>query len=156
MKRLLVATLFLLPSFGGAHDEGHGPKLSDQPKQGGKVAPVIAAADASRGAKASLIYKSEIVKNEDGTIKVFLYDSKMNPLPEAHLGNFGKTAKATVEHIKRDKIVKKTEFPLELKEGVFQGNLGEKPKTPTFNVDVKMTEGKKELLAAFDGLETSN
>ncbi len=154
MKQLMLLALALMASISVAHDEGHGPKLTDTPKQGGKVAPVVAADEAAKGPKAQLIYKSEIVRSDDDLVKVYLYDKEMNPLTEAQLLQFGKAAVATVEHLKKGKIIKKSQFGLDLKNGTFEGKLGERPKTQTFNVDVKMREGAKELLAAFDGLET--
>lgn len=154
MKKLMLLMFTVAASVTLAHDEGHGPKLSDTPKQGGKVAPVIAAIDAPKGLKAQLIYKAELVRSEDDLVKVYLYDQKMNPLSESQLSQFGKAATATVEHVKKGKIEKTSKFNLDLTSGVFEGKLFEKPKTQTFNVDVKILEGGKELLAAFDGLET--
>ena len=156
MKHFILASVIFLSAMALAHDEGHGPKLTDTPKQGGKIAPVIAASDASKGIKAALIYKSELVREEDGTIKVFFYDKGMNPLPETQFSTFDKAASAIVEHVKKGKITKTHKFSLELKDGVFAGKLGEKPATATFNIDVKVKEGSRELLAAFDGLETRN
>lgn len=156
MKKMILSSLLLIASVAFPHDGGHGPKLIDAPKQGGKVAPVIAAADAGLGPKAPLIYKSEIVRDEDGTVKVYLYDKEMNPLPEAKLSAFTKSGMATVEHIKKGKIVKTTKFSLELQGDAFVGKIGDLPKTPTFNVDVKVQEPGKDLLAAFDGLETKS
>lgn len=154
MKTLALLGFLAINGLSFAHDGGHGPKLMDAPKQGGKVAPVIAANEASKGPGASLIYKSELVRGEDGTVTVYLYDKDMNRLPTPQLSNFNKAAMATVEHIKKGKIAKSTKFSLELKDGVFTGKLSDAPKTPTFNVDVKMKEGDKDLLVAFDGLET--
>ena len=48
--------------------------------------------------------------------------------------------------------MKTTKFNLEFKDGAFVGKLAEKPKTTTYNVDVRLKEGNKELLAAFDGV----
>jgi len=156
MKTLLLVTALFLGQAGWAHDGGHGPKLTDSPKQGGKVAPVILAADSGQGPKANLVYKAEIVREEDGTVKVFFYDKEMSPLPEAKLATFNKAAMATVEHVKKGKVVKTTKFSLELKGDSFAGKIGELPKTPTFNVDVKTSEAGQELLAAFDNLETKS
>ena len=156
MKQLILTTLVLLAGVTVAHDGGHGPKLIDTPKQGGKVAPVIASADSGKGAKADLIYKSELVREEDGTVKVYLYDKEMNPLSEAKLSKFTKSAMATVEHVKKGKIAKTTRFSLELKGDSFTGKIGDMPKTPTFNIDVKIQESGSELLVAFDGLETKS
>ncbi len=154
MKHLTLLALFLIGSMSFAHDEGHGPKLTDTPKQGGKVAPVIAANEASKGLKAQLIYKSELVRGDDDLVRVFLYDKEMNSLPETQLSQFVKAAQATVEHVKKGKITKTSRFNLELKNGIFEGKLSEKPKTQTFNIDIKLKEGDRELLAAFDSLET--
>ncbi len=154
MKHLMSIAL-LVSSLAFAHDEGHGPKLNDSPKQGGKVAPVVAASEAKKGPAAALIYKSELVQDEAGNVKVYFYDRQMNVLGADQVAKFDKSASASVEHIKKGKIAKTTTFPLELKEGIFVGKLAEKPKTPTFNVDVKFKEGDKELLAAFDGLEVT-
>lgn len=156
MKHFILASIIFLSTVALAHDEGHGPKLTDSPKQGGKVAPVIAASDASKGTKAALIYKSELVREEDGTIKVYFYDKSMNSLPETQFSAFNKSASATVEHVKKGRITKTHQFSLEFKGGVFAGKLGERPATATFNIDVKVKEGSRELLAAFDGLETQN
>lgn len=153
MKAILLSALILLTGTIFAHDEGHGPKLTDTPKQGGKLAPVIAASDSSKGPKASLIYKAELVRGDDDTVRVFLYDKEMNSLAAPALAKFAAAAAASVEHVKKGKIVKMSRFNLELKEGIFVGKLTERPQTQTFNVDVKMKEGDKELLAAFDGLE---
>jgi len=156
MKKLMLSVCLFVSAAAFGHDGGHGPKLIDAPKQGGKVAPVIAAADASKGPKAELIYKSELVREEDGTVKVYFYDKDMNALPEAKLATFNKAAMASVEHIKKGKIVKTTKFALELKGDSFAGKIDDMPKTPTFNVDVKVQEAGKDLMAAFDGLETRN
>ncbi len=150
----IISTLLLTACVAFGHDEGHGPKLTDSPKQGGKVAPVIAASEISKGPKAQLIYKSELVRGEDGLVKIFLYDKEMNSLPQAQLSQFVSAAFATVEHIKKGKTVRTSRFNLNLKDGIFEGKLGEIPRTQTFNIDVKMKEADKDLLAAFDGLET--
>lgn len=153
MKQLVIF-LALIAGVANAHDEGHGPKLNDSPKQGGKLAPVIAANEVSRGERAQLIYKAELVRSEDDSVKLYLYDKEMYPLSQAQLTEFGKTAQATIEHVKKGKIAKTSKFSLDLQNGVFEGKLGERPKTQTFNVDVKMKKGETDLLAAFDGLET--
>ena len=138
MKQLILISLALIGALSMAHDEGHGPKLSDSPKLGGKVAPVIVASEAPKGLKAPLIYKAELVRGEDDVVKVYLYDKEMTLLPATQLSQFETTATATVEHLKKGKIAKTSKFSLDLKNGVFEGKLAEKPKTQTFNVDVKM------------------
>ena len=97
----MLISLVLLSGITIAHDEGHGPKLTDTPKQGGKVAPVISASDASKGEKAELIYKAELVRIEGDVVKVYLYDKEMKTLTEAQFSKIGKTAMAIVEHVKK-------------------------------------------------------
>ncbi|MBI4346246.1 MAG: hypothetical protein HY553_05285, partial [Elusimicrobia bacterium] len=71
MGLLLAAAL---ASAAYAHDEGHGPKLTDQPPQGGVLTAVVEAKDAKLGPAAALVYKAELVRSDDGTVRVTLYD----------------------------------------------------------------------------------
>jgi hypothetical protein len=142
----LIALIAAASAF--AHDEGHGPKLTDTAKQGGIVAPVIDAKEASKGAKAGVVYKSELVRSEDGTVRVYLYDQDMNPLD---LGKLDKSAKGIVE-FKKNKKWTKNEFSLSQEEGAFVGKAPKSPSKP-FNIDVRVKEGSKELLTAFDNLD---
>lgn len=143
MKTLLIAATLLL-----AHDEGHGPKVGDQPKQGGVLTAVVEAKDAALGAKAALVYKAELVRLDDGTARVHVYDADMRPLD---LGAFDKTAKAVLLTEWRKKLTK-APFTLELADGAFTGALPKAPRKP-YNIDVTFTEGKRKLLAAFDNLD---
>ena len=68
MKKLALL-LLLSASPVLAHDEGHGPKLSDVAKQGGVVSPVIDAKEHDLGAKAAVVFKAELVRAEDGTVR---------------------------------------------------------------------------------------
>jgi hypothetical protein len=147
MKKLIAVIAFLAASAAFAHDEGHGPKLTDQGKQGGVVSPVIDAKDASKGSKATLIYKAELVRSDDGTVRVYLYDKDMNSLDLAKFG----TAKGVVE-FKKNKKWSKEEFTLAPSEGALVGK-APKVNTKPFNIDMRVKEGSKELLAAFDNLD---
>lgn len=131
-----------------AHDEGHGPKLTDASKQGGVVSPVVESKDASKGAKAPLVHKSELVRSDDGSVRVYLYDKDMNPLD---LSKFDTAGEGIIE-FKKDKKWNKKAFPLKQEEGAFVGTAPKAPSRP-FNIDVHIKEGKKELLAAFDNLD---
>ena len=146
MSALFFASFALTPAFG--HDEGHGPKLNDAPKQGGVVSPVIDAKEIKKGAKAAVVHKAELVRAEDGSVKFFLYDDKMNPLD---LTNFEKTAKGVIEFKKGKKWTKK-DFSLKQEEGAFTATPPKAPSKP-FNIDVHVKEGGTELLAAFDNLD---
>lgn len=131
-----------------AHDEGHGPKLTDAAKQGGVVAPVILAKDANLGQKAPLKYKAEIARSQDGTVRVYFYDQKMDFLKTGILA-----VKAT-GHLISGKKGKMTEqkFDLQWKEDHFEGK-SPRPTRKPYNIDVKVKEGKTELLVAFDNLD---
>ncbi|MCM2349444.1 MAG: hypothetical protein NDI69_05435 [Bacteriovoracaceae bacterium] len=147
MKKLLVLVLAIsLNAF--AHDEGHGPKLTDSPKQGGVLTSVVLAKDASKGTKADLLHKAELVRSADGTVKVYYYDKSMNPLKVGTLAN---SAKAILITQKKGKVTTQ-EFDLKFVEDHFEGK-SPKPARKPYNIDVKVKEGEKELLAAFDNLD---
>ncbi len=131
-----------------AHDEGHGPKITDSGKYGGLVGPVVDAKDAKKGTKAALVYKAEMVKGSDDTIRVYLYDESMKPLDLAQVektatGVLGAKVKGKYQTLK-----------FELKQ---EGNsyVGKAPKAPAkpFNLDFQFKEKSRELLTAFDNLD---
>jgi hypothetical protein len=148
-KHMLTLILLALPTLAFAHDEGHGPKLTDSGKQGGIVAPVIDAKDVDKGAKAEFIYKAELVRSEDGSVRLYVYDKDMKPM--ALEAKFGKEASGIVETEKK-KEVTKTPFSLRLEEGAFLGK-PEKPAIKPFNIDIRLKEAGRELLVAFDNLD---
>jgi hypothetical protein len=147
MKKLTVMLLALtLSAF--AHDEGHGPKLTDAPKQGGIVAPVVLDKDAGLGTKAELKHKAEIVRTQDGKVRVFLYDQAMNPLKA---GTFAAKASGNLITVKKGKV-NQQKFELQWKDDHFEGQ-APKPARKPYNIDVKVMEGTTELLVAFDNLD---
>ena len=143
---ILLAASLSLPAF--AHDEGHGPKLTEGGKMGGVMTAVVLAKDAKLGDKAPLVYKAELTRADDGTVRVYFYDKEMKPL---NLASLPKTAKAALQ---AKKLKKWTSTPFVLEKGV-DGYEGKAPKSGSkpFNIDVTVMEGKRELLAAFDGLD---
>lgn len=148
MKLTLAAAVLMVATAAFAHDEGHGPKLTDTPRQGGIVSPVVNAADAKLGPKAALVYKAELVRLDDGTVRVHYYDSSMQPLA---LETFAKTAKALLLVERRGKTTR-TPFDLTLQDGVYTGK-APTPSAKPFNIDVTVQEGHRKLLAAFDNLD---
>lgn len=153
MKAILLIMVAALSYVGApklfAHDEGHGPKLTDQGKRGGVMSPVIDKKDYSKGAKAAVVYKGELVMSEDGTVRVYLYDVGMNPLDAV---NLSAKAKGVVETEKKGKMTR-VPFPLNLEEdGGFMG-VAPKSKVKPFNIDVVIKEGERDLLVAFDNLD---
>jgi len=148
MKTLVALALFTLSVTAIAHDEGHGPKITDPAKQGGIVSPVVEAKDAKLGTKAALHYKAELVRSEDGTVQVYLYDKEMNPVD---LKSFDKTAKGILA-FKKNKKWTNQNFEIKQGEGFFTGaapKAGSKP----FNIDFHIKGGGKEYLTAFDNLD---
>lgn len=148
MKKLIFALAFALSSAAFAHDEGHGPKLSDTGKFGGIVSGVVLKADAKKGSKADLTHKAELVRSADGTVRVYLYDTKMIPLDlkkfEAK-GSAVMAAKVKGKH-------KESVFALNVKENAFIGTMP-KPEGKPYNIDVTVKENGRELLTAFDNLD---
>lgn len=148
MKTILI-TIALLASFlAHAHDEGHGPKLGDQPKYGGKVAAVIDKSEVSKGTKAVLIYKAELTKNNQNLVRVYIYDQKMKPL------TLEKFKEASAELHFKDKKTKKWgthKFKMEKKENAFVGKLPTSPRRP-FSIDISIGGDKKTYFMAFDNL----
>lgn len=131
-----------------AHDEGHGPKLTDSGKYGGIVAPVVNMKEANKGAHATLVYKAELVRNSSRKVRIYLYDSNMKPLDISKLnaqvnGILGAKVKGKYKTIK---------FDLKREENYF---IGQAPKAPSrpFNYDFHFIEGSRKLLSAFDHLD---
>lgn len=147
MKKFLVLALVLsLNSF--AHDEGHGPKLTDAPKQGGIVSSVVLAKDAGLGTKAEMKHKAEIVRSQDGTVRIYFYDKTMNPVKA---GVLAPKAGGNLISGKKGKFTEQ-KFDLVWKDDHFEGKFP-KPNRKPYNIDVKVLEGTSELLVAFDNLD---
>jgi len=144
---LLAALLGAAPAM--AHDEGHGPKLTDQGLQGGIVSPVLEEKDANKGAKATVLHKAELVRSEDGTVRIFVYDTAMKPFDSSGLD---KTAAGKVVY--RGRKLKGTSDAVELKmEGAaYVGKMG-KPKGKPFDLEVAFGGGGKKLFVAFSNLD---
>jgi hypothetical protein len=147
-KRFLIIFCLLLADLGLAHDEGHGPKLTDSGKYGGLVAPIVDMKDIKKGAHADVIYKAELVLSSDGKVRLYLYDGSMKPLD---LAKFAKVAKGVLETSSKGKH-KTEEFPL-IREGKAFVGQSPKPGSKPFNLDFHLKEGEKALLTAFDNLD---
>jgi len=150
MKKLLPLLLtFSISIF--AHDEGHGPKLTDIPQKGGvRVSPVVLGSEATLAEKANLVYKAELKKSSDNKkIEVYYYDKEMKAL--LPVTNLSQEAQATVIFGKGKKQ-KIENITLKLVGDHYEGILPSNLKKP-FNIDVKMSEGTKEFLTAFDNLD---
>lgn len=145
---ILLARLVAIATPIWAHDGGHGPKLTDTGNYGGVMTAVVEAKDAAKGAHAPLVYKAELTRSEDGTVRVYVYDNTLKPLPAEALA---KTGKATVIAMKGGKEVT-APFTLTVEGKAFVGK-APAPAAKPFNIDVTFTSKDKELLAAFDNLD---
>lgn len=151
-KTVLIAMIAGCTIFGSspvwAHDGGHGPQLTDTGMFGGLMTAVVEAKDASKGAAAALVYKGELTRSADKTVRVYVYGTDMKLLPAAHLD-----AKATAMLIATvGGKETATPFPLVLEKNAYVGKMPEPAGTP-YNIDVRFRAGSRELLAAFDGLD---
>ncbi len=148
MKKIMLALVLSLSGLTYAHDEGHGPKVADSAKYGGIVSGVVLEADAKKGAEAALVHKAELVRSADGTVRMYLYNAKMESLG---LKDFAPKATAILAAKVKGKW-KDVEFPIELKDNSFSGKMP-KPHGKPYNIDVVLTENGKKLLTAFDNLD---
>lgn len=130
-----------------AHDEGHGPKLTDTGKFGGVVSAVVEKQEAELGAKAKLQYKAELVRSPEGKVQVYLYDSAMKPVDAS---TWTKTARVTAAPHKKG--TKPKSFQLSFDGKAFSGQIPEGVAKP-FNLDFVFSEKNRELLSAFDNLD---
>ncbi|MAE58824.1 MAG: hypothetical protein CME69_08090 [Halobacteriovorax sp.] len=144
MKTIKLIT-FLLSFVAFAHDGGHGPSISDESMQGGKVAAVINYKEVNEGTHAKMLLKGELVV-EGLTVKLYLYDKKMN---EISLNKYPKTIEAI--QIERGK---EANFQLNLSESKkFYIGKRTKNKRVPYNIDVKIKKADITYFAAFDGLD---
>jgi len=148
MKKLIMAIAMMMPALGFAHDEGHGPKVSDTGKYGGLVSAVVLKSDAKKGSSAQLIHKAELVRTSDGTVQVYLYDANMKPLD---LKGFDTKGTASLGAKVKGKW-KDSEFKIELKDTAFHGTMPKVEAKP-YSIDVSLKADGKELLSAFDNLD---
>ncbi len=151
MKKNIFFLIIILSIFSGglwAHDEGHGPKLTDTGNYGGIVTAVVLAKDADKGEKAALVYKAELVRGEGGTVRVYIYDKEMKLVD---VGTLEKTAKATLISPKGKKFLTE-EFKLSL-EGTSYLGTSPQPSSKPFSIDIIFKSPNGNLLAAFDNLD---
>jgi hypothetical protein len=148
MKILLMSLMLTAATSVFAHDEGHGPKLTESGKYGGVLASMIEEKDIDQGAKSQRVYKAELVKSEDNEISVYIYDEKMNLVP---MTKFKKEGRGSLEIFKNNKPVIQ-DFKLSTTSNHFQGKAPRPEKRP-FNIDVRVEEGNRKLFVAFDNLD---
>lgn len=139
-----------------SHDGGHGPKVTDIGKHGGKLTAVVLKSEIELGPKAKLIHKAELVrvKSKSGKkgFRVYIYDEKMKPLP---LKTFNKEAGAVVAYYDKNKndVLKPFKMKLVKNSKYYLSLEVPKAEVKQFYLDVTINDGKRELLAAFTEVE---
>jgi hypothetical protein len=96
-KIVLSAALAMSSVVAFAHDEGHGPKIRNQGKYGGRLSSVIFKKDANNSS-AKAEYAAELTSSSDGTLRLYLYDTKLQPVslsPKQVTGNASYKSKET-------------------------------------------------------------
>lgn len=146
MKRLLLLPLLLSSVLASAHgDGGHEPRFEEPTRESRIVAPVILASEAALGPKAAEVYKAELVRAEDGGVKILLY--------AADLGSLSDKAKGVVLSVNKGKKTKAS-FELTLDRGL-SAYVGKAPKAASnsYTIEITFSEGKRKLSSAFINLD---
>lgn len=163
MKNVFLAsTLLLLSTTGFAHDGGHGPKVTDIGKHGGKITAVIAKKDQELGPKAKLHYKAELVrvKGTDGKpgFRFYIYDKDMKPLPTDKLSPKASGILAYWNRVPGKKLDKDKDgviknFEMDLKKRYYLGMKLPSATVKKVYIDVFFRNGDQEYMAAYSGVE---
>jgi hypothetical protein len=140
MKILIaIASLFLVNQGAMAHDGGHhDPHAADPSKRIESVFP-------KSGDKAQALYKGALTKDEEGTVRLSIYDISTNAPTTT---DFKKTAQGTLTA----KNTKELKFDLNLEGANFVGKAPKPPKKP-FNLEFTLNDGSQDLVVGFKKLD---
>lgn len=146
MKLLTLFTALLLTYSSFAH-EGHGEMPVEPAKYGGILGNVVSEAKMiSKNKNNPPVMKAEIVRSEDGTVRLYLYDLKM---VQSKLVGVSKDAKGIVENTKAKT---KDSFTLQVHGDHFMGKIPKQKKKP-FNVYLTFSKDAEKLFVGFDNLD---
>lgn len=151
IKIFKIMFAIYLISFTGlsfAHEGGHGPAVTDTGSFGGIIAAVIEAKDEAKGEKAVLVYKAELTRAADKTVRVYIYSKDMKLLSANQLNSQAEAK--IISKISGKEITKS--FPLVFENNAYVGKMPE-PAGKPYNIDILFTSDGKNLLAPFDGLD---
>lgn len=148
MKKILYALTLMFSLSVYAHEGGHG-EVAESGKFGGITAPVVSKTQAGMGDKAKVIFKSELVRSADGTLRIYLFDNKMNLLP---LEAFSEKIDARLEVKKKGKFTYVGQFVLVKNGNHYVGKLPAIEYKP-FNIDLFFSHQKQQIFAGFSNLD---
>lgn len=141
---LFFVLIMSLPLF--AH-EGHGEMPTEPAKYGGTLANVVSEAKMLKKEKNNpALMKAELVRSEDGTVRLYLYDLKLNDLK---LTGFSSTAQAEVEN---KKTKSEDKFSLKAQGDHYIGKMPKQKKRP-YNIYITFTKDKEDYFVGFDNLD---
>ncbi len=145
MNRLLLLPLLLSSVLAFAHQGGHEPMFEERTRERGVLAPVVLASEAALGPKAAEVYTAELIRAEDGGVKVLLY--------AANLASLSEKARGVVLTVNKGKTTK-TSFRLTLDRGL-SAYVGKAPPAASkpYTLQVSFSEGKLKYSSAFVNLE---
>lgn len=141
---LMMALLLNVTAF--AH-EGHGEMPVEPAKYGGVLGNVVSEKKMKAREKHNPpLMKAEIVRSEDDTVRVYLYDLKMDPLKTENLSG---EAQGIVEN-NRAKTNQK--FSLKSQGDHYKGKMPKQKKRP-FNIYITFKKGSESYFVGFDNLD---
>jgi hypothetical protein len=143
MKSLIGVFVLLVASVGFAHDEGHGPKVSDNANERA----VILAKDAKLGTKAKAVSSATLERLGDDDIGVIL-KSTAETLGETAQATLIPTSSRKKAKPQTFKLAKVTEDGKTLYKGVLP-HLGH----GLYELEVKFKLGSNDVLVAFPNVE---
>lgn len=148
MKTILATVIMILSLLSFAHEGGHG-EVAEGGKFGGVTAPVVMKDQAGHGSKAKTLYKAELVRSEDGTLRLYLFDEKMNLQP---LTDFSEKIEAKLEVKKKGKFTYVGGFDFKKSGNHFIGKLPTVEYKP-FNIDMFLSHKNQQLFVGFSNLD---
>lgn len=146
MKRFAVM-LVILFSFSLFAHEGHGEMPRESSKFGGVVGNVVSESKMIKKERNNpALLKAEIVRSDDGTVRLYLYDLEMNLMATK---DFLNEAQGVLEN---NKAKTKDKFSLVLHGNHYMGKIPKQKRRP-FNIYISFSKGSEKLFVGFDNLD---
>jgi len=135
----MIVSLLFVSQGAIAHDGGHhDPHAADPSK---RIEPIFA----KSGAKGEPLFQGALTKDEEGTLRLSVYDAKTNT-PTT------KEFKKMAQGVLTAKNSKGLKFELILEGATFVGKAPKPPKKP-FNLDITLNDGTQDLVVSFKKLD---